>query len=70
MTQVEIALDVLSKNNHLTGFGNSLLQILIDYLSDVKTNIPIDESLIENQIYQHKKRNSTFDYLHVSTQKN
>jgi hypothetical protein len=69
ITQVEIALEVLSKTNHLTEFGNSLLNILIDYMKEVKTNVSFNESLIENQIYHHKKMYSTLDYLHVSTQK-
>lgn len=69
ITQIEIALEVLSEKNHLTEFGNSLLNILIDYMKEVKTNVTINESLIENQIYHHKKLYSTLDYLHVSTQK-
>ncbi len=67
-SQVGIALDVLSSNNKLTKFGNDILQILENYLIEIKRSDYYDDSIEIDEVLDHLNQYSTKSYKHVSVQ--
>jgi len=62
--QVNTAIDVLNHNDKFTSFGRSILNIMREYLSDVKEHIVLSSDL--EDIVAHKNRFSKSNYVHVS----
>ncbi|MFN5930065.1 MAG: aKG-HExxH-type peptide beta-hydroxylase, partial [Sphingobacteriales bacterium] len=64
--QVSVAVEVLLKNNKLTGFGTQIVEIIQENLREVTQSGFLDVSTSMNDVLDHKLKFSGKDYIHAN----
>jgi hypothetical protein len=65
-TQVNIAINVLKKNNKFTKFGNDIFEILESYVDEIAHSDYCDNSLQIDNVLEHYSKFSKKDYKHAN----
>jgi hypothetical protein len=64
-SQVVLALDVLRRNNHMTGFGSEILSILEETMADIAASRGIGNNILNDFVSDHRRQFATKDFKHV-----
>lgn len=64
--QVSVSVEVLLKNNKLTGFGSQIVEIIQENLREVTQSGFLDVSTSMNDVLDHKLKFSGKDYIHAN----